>query len=75
MTGEMVRIVVSIRPEFRGRFSPAALIRALQNMGDVRIVEGEGFRTVTVETSRNLSELTERLPQVSIRPSEHLSLL
>lgn len=72
----MVQYVLSIKPEYRQSFTPAAMLGALLKLEGFRVVDGAGFRTITIEgPGEQRQTLAEQLPQVSIRIHRPLGLL
>ena len=72
----MIRYVVSIKPEFRAELTPGSLVDTIGGMVGLRVVEGRGRRTVTVESQiEALDRIRDALPGASVRVYEPLELL
>ena len=72
----MTRYVVSIRPEHRQTWSPSRVLKSLQELGRIRVVEGSGRATMTIEAKQSFDKVVAReIPEVTIRVYRPLELL
>lgn len=72
----MVRYIVSVKPEFRTALTPESLVETIDRISGLRIVEGRGRWTITVEArSEAWDRITSALPGASVRLYQPLALL